>query len=901
MITEEEKRLEEARQGELPWRKWGPYLSERQWGTVREDYSPGGTAWDYFPHDHARSRAYRWGEDGIAGISDDQQLLCFSLSLWNEKDPILKERLFGLTGNEGNHGEDVKEYYFYLDNVPTHTYMKYLYKYPQQAYPYEDLVRENRKRSKKEFEYELLDTKIFDEDSYFDVFIEYAKASPEDLLIKITVANRGSHLAPVHLLPTLWFRNTWSWDSFSKKHSLKLKSKKGSTQIIEATHDKLGSYYLYSDGPNAVLFTENETNNERLFGVANHSPYVKDAFNEYVIFGHKDAVNPARVGTKSAFHHILSIPGQETAVVKLRLRSDNLIGDPLGADFDLIFAKRKEEADAFYNKVTPFSLPQDMKNVQRQAFAGLLWNKQYYHYNVHKWLHGDPGCPSPQEGRKKGRNSHWETLDAADIFSMPDKWEYPWFAAWDLAFHAVTFAPIDPEFAKQQMLLLVTEWYMHPNGQLPAYEWDFGDVNPPVHAWAAMRIYQIEMNITGRKDEAFLETMFQKLSLNFTWWVNRKDAQGRNIFEGGFLGLDNIGAFDRTHIGSSTGGVLCQADGTAWMAMYALNLLQIALELAIKNPVYEAMATKFFEHFLSIADAMNNIDGENNGLWDEEKGFYYGILILPNGRRIQMKMNTIIGVMPLYAIATSDISTNHPFFEYRKRFQWILDNRADLVKKIITLKQMDLNKPLLISLVSPDKVRRILEKVLDETTLLSPYGIRSLSKELETHPFVLELKGQVFRLDYEPAESTTALFGGNSNWRGPVWFPLNFLLIESLQKFHYFLGDDFKVEYPTGSGCQVSLWDVAQDLSLRLIKIFLKDENGRRPVYGGIEKFQTDPHFRDYILFHEYFHGDNGAGLGASCQTGWTAVVAKLIHQYAEYTLQGKPPEQIEKNRLGNL
>jgi hypothetical protein len=900
-MTEEEKRLEEVRLEKVLWRKWGPYLSERQWGTVREDYSADGKAWDYFTHDQARSRAYRWGEDGIAGISDDSQQLCFALAFWNGKDPILKERLFGLTGPEGNHGEDVKEYYFYLDNTPSHSYMKYLYKYPQQAYPYEDLVAENGRRTRESPEYELLDTGIFDQNCYFDIFIEYAKAAEDDILIQITVANRGEKTASCHVLPSLWFRNTWSWEEGNpEKPSLEKKSANNQIEKILASHPKLGIYALYSSQPKEVVFTENESNKMRLFGVANDSPYVKDAFHEYLIHGRKEAINPNTQGTKAAFHHLLQIKGQESVTLKLRLTQNEKIIDPLGVNFDAVFVERKKEADAFYDKVTPFPIPEDMKNVQRQAFAGLLWNKQYYHYNVYKWLEGDFKNPPPPESRKKIRNDHWKTFDAADIFSMPDKWEYPWFAAWDLAFHAVTFALIDPDFAKQQMLLLMKEWYMHPDGQVPAYEWSFGDVNPPVHAWAAMRIYQIEAHRTGRKDRAFLEKMFQKLSLNFTWWVNRKDEQGRNIFEGGFLGLDNIGAFDRT-MGPPEGGTLCQTDGTGWMGMYALNLLQIALELATENPVYEEMATKFFEHFLFIADAMNNIDEEKNGLWDEKKGFYYGVLILPDGKRIQMTADTLLGVIPLYAVETTEGYSPHAFPGYRKRFQWILDNRPDLIEKIIQINQTGLNKSFLFSFASPKKLRRILEKVLDEEKFLSPYGIRSISKELDAHPFSLELGGKVFTLNYEPAESTTPLFGGNSNWRGPIWFPLNYLLIESLQKFHYFLGDDFKIEHPKGSGHQMSIWDVSSDLSLRMIKIFLKDEKGRRPVYGGIEKFQTDPHWRDYILFHEYFHGDNGAGLGSSNQTGWTSIVAKMIHQYAEYALQHESPEQIEKNKLGNL
>lgn len=893
----EEERLDEQRAGKANWRKWGPYLSERQWGTVREDYSENEKAWDYFTHDQARSRAYRWGEDGIAGISDEQQQLCFALALWNGKDPILKERLFGLTGPQGNHGEDVKEYCFYLDNVPSHSYMKVLYKYPHGAYPYDDLIEVNGRRTRNDMEYELLDTGIFNENRYFDVFVEYAKASSDDLLIRISVANRGPDAAQLHVLPTLWFRNTWDWDPDVMKPVLEKEVGGKGVQMIKASHRPLGVNWLYANQPKEILFTENESNIQKLFNAPNPSPYVKDAFHEYVIEGRKEAVNPNLKGTKAAFLYPLEVGGGQTAVLQLRLSNRKDLPDPFGSNFNDVFTARKNEADAFYKKVTPFPMSDDMRNVQRQAFAGLLWNKQYYHYNVEKWLNGDPGNPPPPEGRKQGRNSHWKTLDAADIFSMPDKWEYPWFAAWDLAFHTIAYAMIDADFAKHQLLLLAREWYMHPNGQIPAYEWSFSDVNPPVQAWAAMRIYQIESNRTGRKDRDFLEKMFHKLSMNFTWWVNRKDKEGRNIFEGGFLGLDNIAVFNRT-IGPPSGGTLHQTDGTAWMAMYALNLLQIALELAIENPVYEDMATKYFEHFLQIAAAMNNISGEIEGLWDQEKGFYYGLLFMPDGQRIQMTFDTMVGVIPLFAVASRNDAA-HPFSAYRESFKWYIDHRPDLLNKVVELDKSDLNKPILLSLASPEKLRRILEKVLDENKLLSPHGIRSISKELGAHPFSLELNGQKYGIDYEPAESTTPLFGGNSNWRGPVWFPLNYLLIESLQQFYFYLGDDFKIECPQGSGNQMTIWDVATDLSARLIKIFLKDENGRRPVYGGIEKFQNDPHWRDYILFHEYFHGDNGAGLGASNQTGWTGIVAKMIHQHAKFAHQ--KPDHIPRNKFGDL
>lgn len=893
-MTEEELRLQAAREGKEEWRLFGPYLSERQWGTVREDYSATGDAWNYITHDDARSRAYRWGEDGIAGISDTKQHLCFAVALWNGKDPILKERLFGLTSEQGNHGEDVKEYYFYLDNLPSHAYMKYLYKYPQEAFPYTQLVEVNGKRTREDFEYELLDTGIFNEDRYFDVFIEYAKNSPDDILIKITVCNRGKEKAPLHLLPTLWFRNTWSWHAGMAKPSLEL-----NRQRIQAVHPLLGEYWLYCEGAEEWLFTENETNLEKLFKAENTSLFVKDGFHEYVVNKKQEAVNEQRVGTKGAPYFQLEIDGGASATVRLRLTKNGELASAFGTQFDVCFDKRKEEADRFYEKVTPSPLSEDMRNVQRQAFAGLLWNKQCYHYNVLKWLQGDPSQPKPPLERFKGRNAEWWNLDAYEIFSMPDKWEYPWFAAWDLAFHCIAMALIDPDFAKHQLLLLTKEWYMHPNGQIPAYEWSFSDVNPPVQSWAAMRVYQIEQAKYGRTDRGFLEVMFQKMTLNFTWWVNRKDVNGRNIFSGGFLGLDNIGAFNRS-VGPPLGGFLEQVDGTGWMGMFCLNLLQTALELAKEDAAYEAMATKFFEHFIFIADAINNI-GRSDGLWDEKEGFYYGLLNMPDGRSIRVTEDTICGVVPLFAVATNDSAAYTPFPQYRERFEWFIKHRPDLLNHIGDLSKYHVNGHLLISMASPYKLKRILEKILDESQFLSPYGVRAVSRRLAEHPYVLELGGKQYKVDYEPAESRTAMFGGNSNWRGPVWFPLNFLLIESLQKFHYYLGDDFTVEYPSGSGKVCTLWDVATDLSLRLIQIFLKGEDGRRPVYGGIEKFQTDPHWQDYILFHEYFHGDNGAGLGASAQTGWTALVAKLIQQYGAYVLEKKSPEVIEQTKVGSV
>ncbi|MGH7806723.1 MAG: MGH1-like glycoside hydrolase domain-containing protein [Thermodesulfobacteriota bacterium] len=894
MTTQEERRLEEARNRKANWRRWGPYLSERQWGTVREDYSPYGTAWDYFTHDQARSRAYRWGEDGIAGISDNHQRLCFAIALWNGKDPILKERLFGLTGSEGNHGEDVKEYYFYLDSSPTHSYMKYLYKYPQRAFPYSQLLDENRRRSGRDLEFELLDTGVFNDDRYFDVFVEYAKHSPDDIVIQISVINRGSKGATLHLLPTLWFRNTWSWNG-SEKPSLKLMKSNGRFSLIEAYHPTLGEMWLYTERPDELLFTENETNSERLFGVRNKSPYVKDGINDYVVLDSKDTVNPEGTGTKASAHFILKIGGGDIKTVRLRLSALSNLDVPFGFEFDTTLDNRKREADEFYERVCPFALTEEMRSIQRQAFAGMSWSKQFYYYAVKDWLEGDPAGPPPPAERRQSRNHNWFHLYNDDILLMPDKWEYPWFAAWDLAFHTIPVVMIDPDFAKRQLILLTREWNMHPNGQIPAYEWAFGDVNPPVHAWAAWRIYNIERKMYSREDRLFLERVFQKLLLNFTWWVNRKDSRGRNVFEGGFLGLDNVGVFDRS-AGLPTGGHIEQADGTSWMAMYSLNMLAIALELAKEKRAYEDIASKFFEHFLYIADAMNKIGGEHEGLWDEEDGFYYDALHLPNGRHLPLKVRSIVGLIPLFAIETLESETLGLLPDFKSRLEWFIENRPDLGQNIACMRTPGVGERRLLSIVQQDKLRRILQKMLDESEFLGPYGIRALSKFHEKNPYIFHIDGREYRVDYEPAESSSGLFGGNSNWRGPVWFPLNFLLIESLQKFHYYLGDNFRVECPTGSGKEMTLWEVATELSHRLMRIFLRDSSGRRPVYGGTEKFQTDPHWRDFILFHEYFHGDNGAGIGAGHQTGWTGLVAKLIQQYAEYNLQEKAPEiLIEK------
>ncbi|NET35853.1 MAG: glucosidase [Cyanothece sp. SIO1E1] len=907
-MTQEEQRLEASRNRTAHWKRWGPYLSERQWGTVREDYSPHGGAWDYFSHDQSRSRAYRWGEDGIMGISDNHQRLCFAIALWNGEDPILKERLFGLTGNQGNHGEDVKEYYFYLDSTPTHSYMKGLYKYPQAAFPYTQLVEENQQRGRQDFEFELLDTGVFNENRYFDVLVEYAKASTEDILIRISVTNRGPETKTAHLLPTLWFRNQWSWDPQVPKPRMKQFKADAWGSIIETDHQTLGTRWLYCQGPaptlreTPLLFTDNETNYQRLFDTENAVPYVKDGINDYIVQGQTKAINPNQTGTKAAAHYPLEINPGETKVVQLRLSdippstSYQAEDDPLGAAFEQIFQARQQEAHEFYQRLTPSVLSADHQNIQRQAFAGMLWTKQYYYYVVEDWLKGDPAGPPPPPERT--RNREWLHLHNDDILSMPDKWEYPWFAAWDLAFHAIPLAIIDPEFAKRQLDLMTREWYMHPNGQIPAYEWAFGDVNPPVHAWATWRVYKIEQKIYGRRDREFLERVFQKLLLNFTWWVNRKDVEGNNVFEGGFLGLDNIGVFDRS-AELPTGGHIEQADGTSWMGMYCLNMLTIALELAQDNPVYEDMATKFFEHFLYIADAMNHIGMDGTQLWDPEDGFFYDMLHLPDGQSMRLKIRSMVGLIPLFAVITLEPDSLEKVPDFKKRLEWFIRNREDLRKNVACMESQGVGARRMLALcyatpdrfVAEDKLRRILEKLLDENEFFGDYGIRALSRFHADQPYIFDVNGQQHRVDYEPAESSSGLFGGNSNWRGPVWFPVNYLLIESLQKFHHYLGDDFKVECPTGSGNMLNLWEVATEISQRLIGTFLRNGSGERPVYGNMEQFQADPHWRDLILFHEYFHGDNGAGIGASHQTGWTGLVAKLIQQSGEYGLQGQPPE----------
>ena len=862
-----------AADGSPAWHLWGTYLSERQWSTVREDYSEHGTSWEYFPHDHARSRAYRWGEDGLLGFCDDQMRLCLALSLWNGVDPILKERLFGLTGNEGNHGEDVKEYYFYLDGTPTHSYARGLYKYPQRAFPYSDLVRTNRERGRAAAEYELVDTGVFDDDRYFDVVVEYAKLDPADIFLRVTATNRGPDPAPLHLLPTLWFRNTWSWSRGSARPTLE--AVEDADILVRADHPTLGEYWLACSGRPNLLFTENETNYQRLFGTPNPWPYVKDGIDEAVVHGHCDAVNPAQLGTKVAAHYISRVaPGaSETILVRLSAKRATT---PFAAANDLI-ARRRSEADVFYASLPGAQqLTDDARSVQRQAFAGLLWSKQVYVWDIRQWLEGDPAGPPPPARRAEGRNAGWWHFNTVHVLSMPDTWEYPWFAAWDLAFQCVSFALFDPEFAKDQLEIMVREWYMHPNGQLPAYEWSFDDVNPPVHAWAAWRVYEIEKRATGRGDRAFLERVYHKLLLNFTWWVNRKDPGGLNVFQGGFLGLDNIGVFDR-NAELPGGGHLQQSDGTAWMGMYSLNMLVIALELARENNAYEEIANKFFQHFLYVASAMNNIGGKGFSLWEDEDQFFYDVLRLPNGETRSLRVRSLVGLIPLLAVETIEPELLEHVPQFRARLEWFLVNRPELASLVSRWSEPGLGERRLLSLVRGSRMKSILKRMLDPNEFLSDYGIRSVSKYHAQHPYVLELGGERYGIRYEPAESTTGTFGGNSNWRGPIWFPINFLLIEALQQFHRYYGPGYLVEFPTGSGSSVSLQDIASALSARLSNIFLTRPDGSRPVLGANQKFQSDRHWRDHVLFYEYFHGDTGAGLGASHQTGWTALVANLL------------------------
>jgi hypothetical protein len=877
--NQEFTRLEQARGSKAPWRKWGPYLSERQWGTVREDYSPDGNAWDYFTHDQARSRAYHWGEDGLAGISDDKQVLCFSLGLWNGRDPILKERMFGLTNSEANHGEDVKEYYFYLDSTPTHSYMKYLYKYPQTAFPYGDLIEKNRQRNRGDMEYELLDTGAFNEDSYFDVFVEYAKQNPEDILIQISVCNRGPEPATLHVLPTLWFRNTWTWWPETPKPSLKQIPGQIGVQTISASHADLGQRYLYCEGDVPLLFTENETNNQRVFGTDNTSPYVKDGINNFVVQGNHNAVNPEKIGTKSAAHYQLNVGAGETATIRLRLSTlaPAAAGDPFKS-FAEIMHTRQAEADEFYRAITPERVNKDEALVMRQALAGMLWSKQYFFFDVDKWLteHGeDPMKP----GGRFIRNSEWFHMVNQHIISMPDKWEYPWFAAWDLAFHTIALSTVDVDFAKEQLDLMLGEFFLHPTGQIPAYEWNFGDVNPPVHAWATIFLYRTEQALKGQGDLEFLRRSFAKLTLNFSWWVNRKDRFGKNLFEGGFLGLDNIGVFDRS-APLPTGGSLEQADGTAWVSMFSQNMFEMAIELAAHDPMYEDMTAKFAEHFIWIARAMNQTGPE--GMWDEEDGFYYDVLRLPDGSARRLKVRSMVGLLPLCATTVIEAWQR----ERVPRVLKILEERYQRMPELrdsihpTGKRHLGYAERGIAALVNPDRLRRILTRMLDEKEFFSPYGIRALSRFHEEHPYVVNVEGREYRVNYLPAESDTGMFGGNSNWRGPVWMPVNALLIRALLSFYLYYGDNFKIECPTGSGKLMNLFEVAREIANRLTQIFLRDQSGRRPVFGGSEKFQTDPQWKDYILFYEYFHGDNGAGLGASHQTGWTGVVAKLIELF---------------------
>ena len=880
----EHRRLEEARGGRAPWRRWGPYLSERQWGTVREDYSESGDAWEYFSHDQARSRAYRWGEDGLAGISDDGQRLCFALGLWNGKDPILKERLFGLTNREGNHGEDVKEYYFYLDSTPTHSYMKYLYKYPQAAYPYDDLVATNGRRSRAELEYELLDTGVFDGDRYFDVFVEYAKASAEDLLIRITVQNRGPEAAALHVLPTLWFRNTWSWGEEVPRPVLR-RSARG---VIAAAHAELGERFLACEGAAALLFTENETNTERLFGVANRTPFVKDGIDGYIVHGRGAAVNPEQKGTKASAHYPLTVAAGESRVLRLRLCD----AAPSFGDFDATLEARRKEADAFYATVIPASLDADAKSVMRQALAGMLWSKQFYHYDVDRWLEERGAGPFKANRRAAPRNEHWHHMYNADIVSMPDKWEYPWYAAWDMAFHVLALTLVDEEFGKQQLDLMLRDHYMHPSGQLPAYEWNFGDVNPPVHAWSTIFTYRLDAVRRGQGDLDWLERSFHKLVLNFTWWVNRKDRAGNNAFEGGFLGLDNIGVFDRS-APLPTGGYLEQADGTAWMALFCQNMLEISSELAMHRPAYLELALKFAEHFLWIANALLQA-GDGTGMWDEDDGFFYDVLRLPDGRAERLKVRSMVGLLPLCAVTSFDGQLLERYPEVGERFRKFLEARPELSSFIHDPVARGQGGRRLAAVLDETRLRRVLGTMLDEREFLSPHGIRALSRYHADHPYVFRLGDAEYRVSYLPAESDTAMFGGNSNWRGPIWMPVNALIVRALLQYYMYYGDEFSIECPTGSGRRMTLYQVAEEIARRLTSVFLRDERGRRPVYGGARKFQEDPHWRDHILFYEYFHGDDGAGLGASHQTGWTGVVARAMHLFATST----PEEVLELGKL---
>jgi hypothetical protein len=877
--TAEEIRLAVARERGTPWRRWGPYLSERQWGTVREDYSRDGDAWNYFTHDQARSRAYHWGEDGLAGLSDDQQRLCFALALWNGKDPILKERLFGLTNSEGNHGEDVKEYYFYLDSTPTHSYMKFLYKYPQRKYPYEDLVITNHRRGRSEMEYELLDTGVFDEGRYFDVFVEYAKAGPDDILIQIEVCNRGPEAAPLHVLPTLWFRNTWTWWSDGTKPALHAAHGAGGQIAVGASHPELQAFTLHCEGEPQLLFTENETNNERLFGQPNTSPFVKDGINDRIVGGRQDAVNPAGTGTKVAAHYALEVPAQGSATLRLRLTNASP-DQPFDGRFGQMLAQRREEADEFYAALTPASVGADAANVMRQAWAGMLWSKQYYFFNVDQWL-DEHGADPFVDSTGRSRNRDWFHMLSGHVISMPDKWEYPWFASWDLAFHTIALASVDIDFAKEQLNLLLKQIYLHPTGQIPAYEWNFSDVNPPVQGWAALFLYRTEQALRGKGDQHFLKTLFGKLSINFGWWVNRQDRDGNNLFEGGFLGLDNIGVFDRS-APLPTGGYLQQADGTAWVALLCQNMLEIAVELAADDPAYEDLAANFIVQLMLIARALNTVG--DAGMWDPEDGFYYDVLRLPDGSSQRLKVRSMVGLLPLCSVTIVEAAQREKVPQLTKRLHDYLKRMPDLGEAFHATGPAHLGvaERGLMGLVNEDRLRRILTRMLDEAEFLSPHGIRSLSRQHADHPYVFRAGGREYRVGYLPAESDTGMFGGNSNWRGPIWMPVNVLIIRALLSYFAYYGDTFKIECPTGSGKLMNLFEVARDLTSRLSGIFLRDAAGRRPVFGGAERFQTDPNWRDGILFYEYFHGDNGAGIGASHQTGWTGLIAPLMELFGK-------------------
>jgi hypothetical protein len=875
--TAERSRLDDARDKGTAWRLWGPYLSERQWGTVREDYSDNGDVWNYFSHDQSRSRAYHWGEDGIAGLSDEGQRLCFGLALWNGKDPILKERMFGLTNSEGNHGEDVKEYYFYLDSTPTHSYMKFLYKYPQSEYPYRDLVETNRQRGRASAEYELLDTGAFDGDRYFDVFVEYAKRSPTDILVQISVSNRGPDPSSLHVLPTLWFRNVWTWWPDHAKPSLTELTQADGVRTVAASNAELGDYFLYCEGRPSLLFTENETNNFRLFGSSNAGPYAKDGINDFVVAGRKDAVNPQQTGTKAAAHYVVDVPPDQTAIIRLRLSTvaPDSVGDPFGGRFTRLMEQRQREADAFYSALTPPGVGKDTALVMRQSLAGMLWSKQYYLFDVEKWLEEHGVDPLRQDGRDI-RNRGWPHMVSGHIISMPDKWEYPWFAAWDLAFHTIALSTVDVDFAKQQLDLMLQGFYMHPNGQIPAYEWNFSDVNPPVHAWATIFLHRSEQALGREPDLAFLARAFTKLSLNFTWWSNRKDRFGKNLYEGGFLGLDNIGVFDRS-APLPTGGHLEQADGTAWMALFCQNMLEIGVELATRDAAYEDLATKYAEQFLWIASAMNGASPD--GMWDEDDGFYYDVLRLPDGNATRLRVRSFVGLLPVCAITVIEPWQRDRVPHLMKIFMERLQRMPELLESIHPTGpgHQGVSARGIMGLVNGDRLRRILSRMLDENEFLSPYGIRALSRYHAEHPYVFSVHGDEYRVNYLPADSDTGMFGGNSNWRGPIWMPVNALMIRALLSYYLYYGDTFKVECPTGSGNWMNLFEVSREIASRLTRIFLRDSSGRRPVFGGAEKFQTDPNWRDHLLFYEYFHGDNGAGIGASHQTGWTGVVARLI------------------------